>query len=130
MMKNCFSKHKNNNLVVNVLLCGKMFNLYQTINKKDDENKEANVIGHERFYQERSTSRRSSTRRKKQTIGRRAHSASEFPTSTLTAANKRLAYRSNRSHSSENQSFDSTIGVGKSTPQRVESFAKLLFPKR
>lgn len=67
---------------------------------------------------------------KKQTIGRRAHSASEFPTSTLTAANKRLAYRSNRSHSSENQSFDSTIGVGKSTPQRVESFAKLLFPKR
>lgn len=107
-----------------------MFNLYQSMNKKDpDENKEANVIGHERFYQERTTRRSSTRRKKKQAMSRRTHSASEFPSSTLNAANKRLAFRSNRSHSSDNESFDST-NCGKSTPQRVESFAKLIFNRR
>lgn len=31
----------------------KMFNLYQSINRKEDkEDKESDVIGHDRFYQE------------------------------------------------------------------------------
>lgn len=96
-----------------------MFNLYQNINKKDEQEKEPDVIGHERFYQARTTSR--SSRRKKRGP-RRTHSAGEFPISALSAASKRAAFR-NRSQSSENKSDDG----GKSTPQRVDSFAKVFF---
>lgn len=93
-----------------------MFNLYQTIHRKDQEEKEPDVIGHDRFYQGRS---RSTKKRKR--VPRRTHSAAEFPSSALTAATKRAAFRS-RSQSSENKSDD-----GKSTPQRVDSLAKLFF---
>lgn len=91
------------------------------MNKKDEQdNKEPDVIGHERFYQARSRSVK-----KKKRVTRRTHSAAEFPSSTLTAASKRAAFK-NRSHSSENKSDDG----GKSTPQRVDSIAKLFFGKR
>lgn len=96
-----------------------MFNLYQNINKKDEQEKEPDVIGHERFYQARTTGRSS---RKKKRGPRRTHSAGEFPISALSAASKRAAFR-NRSQSSENKSDDG----GKSTPQRVESLAKVFF---
>lgn len=97
-----------------------MFNLYQNINKKEEE-KESQVIGHERFYQERSS--RSSSRRKKK-APRRTHSASEFPAGALSAASKRAAFRS-RSQSSETKSDD-----GKSGPPRVDSFTRMFFSKR
>lgn len=97
-----------------------MFNLYQNINKKEQEEKESQVIGHERWYQERTS--RSSVKKKKR-APRRAHSAAEFSNTTLTAANKRAAFR-NRSQSSENKSDGEG---GKSTPQRVDSLAKVFF---
>ncbi|KAG5885642.1 hypothetical protein JTB14_012071 [Gonioctena quinquepunctata] len=97
-----------------------MFNLYQSMNKKDDQEKESDVIGHERFYQARTTGR--SSKRKKR-VTRRTHSAAEFPSSTLSAANKRAAFR-NRSQSSENSED------GKSTPQRAESLVKIFFGNR
>ncbi|XP_074027610.1 slowpoke binding protein isoform X3 [Leptinotarsa decemlineata] len=97
-----------------------MFNLYQSLNKKDDQDKELEVIGHERFYQARTG--RSSKRKKR--VTRRTHSAAEFPAATLTAANRRAAFR-NRSQSSENKSDD-----GKSTPQRADSLVKLFFGYR
>ncbi|KAK9888103.1 hypothetical protein WA026_000378 [Henosepilachna vigintioctopunctata] len=74
-----------------------MFNLYQSINKKDQDDKEPNVIGHERFYQERTS--RSSLRKKKRPP-RRAQSAAEFSAQTLNAASRRAAFKT-RSHSSE-----------------------------
>ncbi|XP_044252578.1 slowpoke-binding protein isoform X2 [Tribolium madens] len=97
-----------------------MFNLYQNINKKEEE-KEPQVIGHERFYQERTS--RSSSRRKKR-VPHRSHSASEFSPGVLNAANKRAAFH-NRCQSSENRSDD-----GKVTPQRTESFARVFFSRR
>ena len=96
-----------------------MFNLYQNINKKEEE-KEPQVIGHERFYQERTS--RSSSRRKKK-APRRAHSAAEFPTCALSAASKRAEFRK-RSHSSENRGSED----GKSNSR--EGFARGLFSKR
>lgn len=93
-----------------------MFNLYQTINKKGEEEKEPQVIGHERFYQERTS--RSSSRRKKR-VTRRSHSASEFSTGALNAANKRAAFHT-RCQSSENRSEDG----------KVESFARVFFSRR
>ncbi|XP_057654084.1 slowpoke-binding protein isoform X2 [Diorhabda carinulata] len=96
-----------------------MFNLYQSINKKEDQDKQPDVIGHERFYQARSRSTK-----KKKRVTRRTHSAAEFSASTLAAANKRAAFRT-RSQSSENKSDE-----GKSTPQRVDSLVKLFFGKR
>ncbi|ERL90136.1 hypothetical protein D910_07490 [Dendroctonus ponderosae] len=94
------------------------FNLYQSINKKDQDDKELQVIGHERWYQERTS--RSSVKKKKR-ISRRSHSAAEFSNASLSAANKRAAFR-NRSQSSEKESDSEG---GKSTPQRADSLSKL-----
>ncbi|XP_072394036.1 slowpoke-binding protein isoform X2 [Diabrotica undecimpunctata] len=96
-----------------------MFNLYQNINKKEDQEKEPDVIGHERFYQARSRSTK-----KKKRVTRRTHSAAEFSPTTLSAANKRAAFRA-RSQSSETKSDD-----GRATPQRADSLAKMFFGKR
>lgn len=101
-----------------------MFNLYQSINRKggdEKDEKESDVIGHERFYQERRS--RSSVRRKKR-VTRRAHSVAEFSHGTLEAAQRRAAF-GKRSQSSEQKEED-----GNKTPQRSESFAKALFFKR
>lgn len=93
-----------------------MFNLYQSIHKKDQDEKEPDVIGHERFYQERSRSVK-----KKKRPPRRAHSAAEFPSCALTAASRRAAFRE-RSHSSENRSDE-----GRNSPQRTDSLTKVFF---
>lgn len=101
-----------------------MFNLYQSINRKggeDKEEKEPDVIGHERFYQERRS--RSSVRRKKR-VARRAHSAAEFSNGTLEAARRRAAF-GERSQSTEQKEEE-----GNRTPQRSDSFARVLFCKR
>ncbi|CAH0564179.1 unnamed protein product [Brassicogethes aeneus] len=95
-----------------------MFNLYQSLQKKQEEEKESSVIGHERFYQERSRS----TVKKKRKIYRRANSAAEFSPATIAAA-KRAAFRW-RSVSQENKRED-----GKASPQK-ESLAKILFSRR
>ncbi|XP_019868713.1 slowpoke-binding protein isoform X2 [Aethina tumida] len=97
-----------------------MFNLYQSMNKRPEDEKESPVIGHERFYQERS---RSSVRKRRK-VTRRAQSASEFPSATLTAAQKRMAFKS-RSQSSENKREE-----GKFMSPGTESIAKLLFNRR
>lgn len=103
-----------------------MFNLYQSINKKDEIDKEPQVIGHERFYQGHTS--RSGLSKKRRT-SRRAHSVSEFNTSTLTAANKRAAF-SNRSQSTENKT--TTINGNKTAAitLKPESLAKALFSRR
>ncbi|KAL3274077.1 hypothetical protein HHI36_015495 [Cryptolaemus montrouzieri] len=104
-----------------------MFNLYQSVNKKE-EDKEPETIGHERWYQERSS--RSSMKKRKKRPPRRAQSAAEFSAQTLTAANRRAAFR-NRSQSSENKSTESEGGSSvKSSTPLSESFVKVLFPKR
>lgn len=102
----------------------KMFNLYQSINRKggdEKDEKDSDVIGHERFYQERRS--RSSVRKKKR-VTRRTHSAAEFSHSTLEAAKRRAAF-CERSQSTEQKDTD-----GNKTPQRSESFARALFCKR
>lgn len=93
-----------------------MFNIYQSLNKRDQEEKEPDVIGHERFYQARSRSTK-----KKKRAPRRTHSAAEFSSSALSAASKRAAFKT-RSQSSENKSDD-----GKATPQKADSLVKLFF---
>lgn len=101
-----------------------MFNLYQSINRKggdEKEEKEPDVIGHERFYQERRS--RSSVRKKKR-MTQRAHSAAEFSRGSLDAAKKRSAFRE------RSQSTDQKDVEGNQTPVRSESLAKALFCKR
>lgn len=99
-----------------------MFNLYQSINRKDDkEEKEPGVIGHDRFYQER---RSRSIVRKKKRVTRRTHSAAEFSNTTLETARRRAQFKI-RSQSSDQKDED-----GNKTPQRSESFAKALFRRR
>lgn len=99
----------------------KMFNLYQSMNKKDDQDKEKDVIGHDRFCQERPS--RSSVKKKKK-ITRRTRSAGEFSSISLNAANKRVAFKGNRSQSNEQGQSGSD-----KTPSRSESLVKL-FSKR
>lgn len=101
----------------------KMFNLYQSMHRKDDQDKEKDVIGHDRFCQERPS--RSSVKKKKK-ITRRTRSAAEFSSATLSVAHKRAAFRSNRSHSSDLFVINPT----EKGPARSESFAKFLFSKR
>lgn len=104
-----------------------MFNLYQSVNRKEQDEKESNVIGHDRWYQERTG--RSSMKKKKRPP-RRAQSAAEFSSQTLSAASKRAAFRT-RSQSSENKETKITSGTPmKSSPTLTDSFAKLLFTKR
>lgn len=96
-----------------------MFNMYQRINRGGEEKevKEPDVIGHDRFYQERSRSYR-----RKKRAPRRTQSAAEFSTTTLTAAKKRNIFRT-RSQSSENR--DSKDGA----PSKSDSLAKMFIPK-
>lgn len=96
-----------------------MFNMYQRINRsgEEKETKEPDVIGHDRFYQERSTSYR-----RKKRVPRRTQSAAEFSSTALTAAKRRNIFRT-RSQSSENR--DSKDGA----PSRSDSIAKMFLPK-
>lgn len=97
-------------------LYAKMFNLYQSINKKEET--ESSVIGHDRFCRERLA--RSSIKRKK----RRARSVAEF--SQLDAAQKRSIFTSGRSRSSDQTGKASGVSSQKSG----DSITKLFFPKR
>lgn len=95
-----------------------MFNMYQKINRHEDkEGKEPDVIGHDRFCQERAS--RSSKRKKK--MPKRAQSVAEFSSLGLSSAGKRNAFR-NRSLSSEQKD-------GPKTPQRCDSFARSFFSR-
>lgn len=98
-----------------------MFNLYQSINKKEEAEKEPDVIGHDRFCRERAS--RSSARKKKK-IARRTRSVSEF--SQLDLSQKRNVFAGGRSRSSEQNGK-----IGLLSPQKsAESLSKILFPKR
>ncbi|KAJ8959117.1 hypothetical protein NQ318_022374 [Aromia moschata] len=92
-----------------------MFNLYQSINKKEEQEKESDVIGHERFYQARSTSR---SCRKKKRVTRRTHSAGEF-----------FLFGALGRHEESSSSEKSTEDGGR-TPQMVDSLAKAFFGSR
>ncbi|CAH1993719.1 unnamed protein product [Acanthoscelides obtectus] len=99
-----------------------MFNLYQNIKQKEDGEKEPDVIGHERFYQARSSTR---SVRKRRRAPRRTHSAGEFSPSTLSAANRRAQFK--RSQSTENRDREDGKSSVFGTPQRVDSMIKVFF---
>lgn len=100
-------------------LPAKMFNLYQSINKRDENEKELNVIGHDRFCQERPS--RSSIRRRKK-ITRRTRSVAEF--SQLDAAQKRTAFSAMRSRSSEQGLLTGLLPHQKSAESLTKFFTK------
>lgn len=99
-----------------------MFNLYQTMNKHNEEKdkKEPDVIGHDRFCQERPS--RSSYRKKKR-VTRRAQSAAELNQAAVATANKRTAFKT-RSASTENEDSEEQ---NERTPLVAHSLARLLF---
>ncbi|XP_025829573.1 slowpoke-binding protein isoform X2 [Agrilus planipennis] len=97
-----------------------MFNIYQNIKPKEEKDEEM-VIGHDRFCQRRPS--RSSYRRKRR-MSRRAQSATEFSKASLSAAQKRVAFRA-RSQSSDDKNDSST----QSTSMSVESIIKLFSSK-
>ncbi|XP_015122495.1 slowpoke-binding protein isoform X2 [Diachasma alloeum] len=103
-----------------------MFNLYTTLNKKDEENgtrrRESDVTGHDRFYQERPRSRR-----KRRPSNRRTKSAIELDTNAILTAQANHARR-NRSASIEGgESSSSSIEDRFQLTMKIDSLAKLLF---
>lgn len=102
-----------------------MFNLYQTLNKRDDaespRRRVSDVTGHDRFYQERPRSRR-----KRRPISRRTRSATEFDSDAMvTARCTNDAARRNRSASIESSGVNSDDGFA--LTNKIDSLAKILF---
>lgn len=100
-----------------------MFNLYQTMNRhnEDQGKKEPDVIGHDRFCQERPS--RSSYRKKRRAVARRAQSAAELNPAAVATANKRTEFGKVRSASTDNEDGEEN----ERTPLVAHSLAKLLF---
>ncbi|XP_011309327.1 slowpoke-binding protein isoform X3 [Fopius arisanus] len=103
-----------------------MFNLYTTLNKKDDENgirrRESDVTGHDRFYQERPRSRR-----KRRPSNRRTKSAIELDTNAMLTAQANHARR-NRSASIEGgESSSSSIEDRFQLTMKIDNLARVLF---
>ncbi|XP_055684858.1 slowpoke-binding protein isoform X2 [Lutzomyia longipalpis] len=107
----------------------KMFNLYSTMNRRneDKEEKEIQTTGHDRFCQARPS--RSTYRKKRKRNVRRAQSAAEFDSQAVFAANKRHLFRG-RSVSTEQENSESE--QSEKSPlvsTKLDSLAKLLFSK-
>ncbi|GAB0089024.1 uncharacterized protein DMENIID0001_035020 [Sergentomyia squamirostris] len=110
----------------------KMFNLYSTMNRRNDdkEEKEIQTTGHDRFCQARPS--RSTYRKKRKRHVRRAQSAAEFDSQavfTANTANKRHLFRG-RSVSTEQENSESE--QSEKSPlvsTKLDSLAKLLFSK-
>ncbi|XP_076232078.1 slowpoke binding protein isoform X4 [Calliopsis andreniformis] len=97
-----------------------MFNLYQNLNKRDEDHKEPDVTGHDRFWQERPR-----TRRKRRAINRRTQSAIELDSEAIVSARGTL--RRGRSASIEDE--DSDEDKGYQLTNKIDNLAKILFSR-
>ncbi|XP_061929199.1 slowpoke-binding protein isoform X3 [Apis cerana] len=95
-----------------------MFNLYQNLNKRDDDHKESDVTGHDRFWQERPK-----TRRKRRAINRRTQSAIELDSEAIISARSTLRRR--RSASIEDEDSDEEKSY--QLTNKIDNLAKILF---
>lgn len=97
-----------------------MFNLYQNLNKRDDDHKESDVTGHDRFWQERPK-----TRRKRRAINRRTQSAIELDSEAIVSARSTL--RRGRSASIEDEDSDEEKNY--QLTNKIDNLAKILFSR-
>lgn len=104
-----------------------MFNLYQSLNKKDDSenqrNRESEVTGHDRFYQHRPG--HSTSRRRRRTVNRRTQSATELNARAMMTA--RGSLRRGRSVSTEED--ESEDDKGYQLASKLDNLARLLFSR-
>lgn len=105
-----------------------MFNLYQSLNKKDDgdgqRNRESEVTGHDRFCQHRTG--HSSTRRRRRAVNRRTQSATELNARAMSTA--RSSLRRGRSVSTEDEN-ESEDDKGHQLANKLDNLARLLFSR-
>jgi len=105
-----------------------MFNLYQSLNKKDDgdgqRNRESEVTGHDRFCQHRTG--HSSTRRRRRAVNRRTQSATELNARAMSSA--RGSLRRGRSVSTEDEN-ESEDDKGHQLANKLDNLARLLFSR-
>ncbi|XP_032687808.1 slowpoke-binding protein isoform X3 [Odontomachus brunneus] len=106
-----------------------MFNLYQSLNKKDGDGdgprgRESEVTGHDRFCQHRSGGH-SSSRRRRRAVNRRTQSATELNARAMTSA--RGSLRRGRSVSTEDD--ESEEDKGHQLANKLDNLAKLLFSR-
>lgn len=105
-----------------------MFNLYQSLNKKDDgdgqRNRESEVTGHDRFCQHRTG--HSSTRRRRRAVNRRTQSATELNARAMSTA--RGSLRRGRSVSTEDEN-ESEDDKGHQLANKLDNLARLLFSR-
>ncbi|XP_003708157.1 slowpoke binding protein isoform X4 [Megachile rotundata] len=97
-----------------------MFNLYQNLNKRDDDHKESDVTGHDRFWQERPK-----TRRKRRAVNRRTQSAIELDSEAIVSARGTL--RRGRSASIEDEDSDEEKSY--QLTNKIDNLAKILFSR-
>lgn len=105
-----------------------MFNLYQSLNKKDDsdgqKNRESEVTGHDRFYQHRAGSH-SSSRRRRRAVNRRTRSATELNAGAMVSARGSLR----RGHSVNTEDDESEDDKGHQLANKLDNLARLLFSR-
>lgn len=106
-----------------------MFNLYQSLNKKDDgdggqRSRESEVTGHDRFCQHRTG--HSSTRRRRRAVNRRTQSATELNARAISSAQGSLRRGCSVSTEDENESEDDK---GHQLANKLDSLARLLFSR-
>ncbi|OAD57026.1 Slowpoke-binding protein [Eufriesea mexicana] len=97
-----------------------MFNLYQNLNKRDEDHKESDVTGHDRFWQERPR-----TRRKRRAVNRRTQSAIELDSEAIVSARGTL--RRGRSASIEDEDSDEEKSY--QLTNKIDNLAKILFSR-
>lgn len=95
-----------------------MFNLYQNLNKRDDDHKESDVTGHDRFWQERPK-----TRRKRRAINRRTQSAIELDSEAIVSARSTLRRRRSASIKDEDSDEEKSYQL----TNKIDNLAKILF---
>lgn len=105
-----------------------MFNLYQSLNKKDDgdgqKTREPEVTGHDRFCQHRAGGH-SSSRRRRRAVNRRTQSATELNARAMMTA--RGSLRRGRSVSTEDD--ESEDDKGHQLANKLDNLARLLFSR-
>ncbi|XP_036143070.1 slowpoke-binding protein isoform X2 [Monomorium pharaonis] len=105
-----------------------MFNLYQSLNKKDDgdgqRNRESEVTGHDRFCQHRTG--HSSTRRRRRAVNRRTQSATDLNARAMSTT--RGSLRRGRSVSTEDDN-ESEDDKGHQLANKLNNLARLLFSR-
>jgi hypothetical protein len=109
-----------------------MFNLYQTISRKEEADKEPQTTGHDRFCTHQDRLPRSYYRRRKRSMTRRAQSASELNVRAPERAKVGLRKQRSVCTDEEDGKGLSKIGImsipGERTPllaNRLDSLAKL-----